>query len=473
MPRLVWFRSDLRTHDNTALYYAARAKRGIVGVFVVCHEQWQSHDWADIKVAFLLRNLCELSDSLAKLNIALRVVTTPRFDQVPKVLCKLAEEADCEGIWFNREYEVNERRRDEAVAEMFDASGRSVHNFSDQTVYEPGELRTNKGDFYTVYTPFKRAFCAKYKEDGFDVLGRAAKQPEMIGEPDAIPDAIDGFDMSRDRDDLWTAGERSAGTRLGKFVNERMTSYDDDRDYPGVHGTSALSPYLAVGVLSPRQCFRAALDANENKIDSGNTGAARWISELIWREFYRSILVGFPRVCRHQPFQLGYRDIEWAHNDEHFTSWCEGRTGYPIVDAAMRQLAQTGWMHNRCRMIVAMFLTKNLFLDWRLGERHFMRHLVDGDLAQNNGGWQWSASTGTDAQPYFRVFNPVSQSEKFDWDGEYIRRFVPELADVDSGSIHDPAKLPRLALGDAYPEPIVDHKATRKTAIERFKAYRD
>jgi len=220
-------------------------------------------------------------------------------------------------------------------------------------------------------------------------------------------------------------------------------------------------------VISPHDCLRAAIKANGGKLRNGKNGLDTWISELIWREFYRHILVGYPRVSMSQPFKAATRKIKWNSNDEHLAAWKEGRTGFPIVDAGMRQLQAEGWMHNRVRMITAMFLTKDLFMDWRLGEQHFMRHLIDGDLASNNGGWQWSASTGTDAAPYFRIFNPTSQSTKADPDGDYIRRYVAELSEVTGKAIHDPPADLREKLG--YPLPLVDHKKARQAAIEAFK----
>ncbi|MEO1513280.1 MAG: FAD-binding domain-containing protein, partial [Planctomycetota bacterium] len=228
-------------------------------------------------------------------------------------------------------------------------------------------------------------------------------------------------------------------------------------------------PYLAHGVISPRQCVEAALGVNQGRIDSGDPGVIGWIEELIWREFYQHVIAAFPRVCKGRAFRTDMDRVEWSHDQGLFDAWREGRTGYPIVDAAMRQLAQTGWMHNRLRMIVAMFLTKDLMIDWRWGERHFMNRLVDGDFASNNGGWQWSASTGTDAQPYFRIFNPTTQGEKFDRDGEFIRRFVPELSELPGKAIHDPSSAGLFGELD-YPDPIVDHRAARETTLARFKA---
>lgn len=476
MRALMWFRSDLRIADNPALYAAMReADRGVVAVYTICPKQWHAHDTAPVKVDFILRNLAALSAALEKKNIALRVIETPTFTGVAKALLALARESDCTAVYFNREYEVNERRRDEDVNAAFQSAGREVHQFTDQCIFEPGELRTGGGGYYTVFSPFKRNWYRTFEADPDrgTPLGTPRKLPEMIGAPDEIPDRVRGFATDAGRPDLWEAGERVARRRLGAFVQHRIDGYKVDRDLPAINGTSTLSPYLVSGVISLRQCVHEALDANEGRLDSGSPGAVVWISELIWREFYKHILVGFPRVSMHRAFQPDTERVTWRDDDQQFEAWCEGRTGYPIVDAAMRQLLQTGWMHNRLRMVVAMFLSKNLFLDWRRGERFFMQHLVDGDLAANNGGWQWAASTGTDAAPYFRVFNPISQSRRCDPGGAFIRRFLPELADIEGASVHEPSSMPALLRsGLDYPDPIVDHKTTRASAIEAFKSLR-
>ncbi|MCA9279504.1 MAG: deoxyribodipyrimidine photo-lyase [Phycisphaeraceae bacterium] len=473
MRPLVWMRTDLRTHDNPALHHACKASsRGVVAVFTICPKQWLSHDMAPIKAAFILRNLKDLSETLAKKNIALKIIETPTFATVPKLLKKLANEHECDALYFNREYEVNEQERDEEVTKVFESAGISIHAFTDQCVFAPGEVLTGKGDPYTVFTPFKKSWCAAVDEDRdrIELLSAPRKLAEMVSTPDDIPASIKGFSIADPREDLWHAGEKHAISRLNAFIENRLRSYKDARDVPAINGTSTISPYLASGVVSLRTCVHAAVQANNGKLDTGNIGATTWISELVWREFYKHILFHFPRVCKHRAFKVETERLRWNDNNEHFAAWCEGRTGFPIVDAAMRQLVQTGWMHNRLRMIVAMFLSKNLFLDWRLGERFFMRHLIDGDLAPNNGGWQWSASTGTDAAPYFRIFNTVTQSKKFDPDGSFIRKFVPELKDVDNDAIHDPSTLPELARANLdYPQPIVDLKQTRERAIEAFR----
>jgi deoxyribodipyrimidine photo-lyase len=472
MRPLVWFRSDLRTNDNAALSAACRAAdRGVVGVFVVCPRQWQAHDWADVRVEFLLRNLACLSERLKKLHIALRIIEEPTFAEVPTGLLAVAQQHRCDALYFNREYEVNESRRDAAVTRSFEEAGLRAHCFDDTTIVPPAALRTGDGRFYTVFTPFKRKWLASLDEAEYGTLPASPRvQPELVCSPAPVPELVTGFDLDHGQPDQWPAGEGLALRQLTRFVYEHIRNYKRDRDHPACDGTSRLSPYLTHGLLSPRRCLAEAREANAGRIEEGQPGVTTWITELIWREFYRHVLVGFPRVGMNRAFKPATERLPWRRDDEQFRAWCEGRTGYPIVDAGMRQLTQTGWMHNRLRMIAATFLSKDLFIDWRWGEQHFMKHLVDGDLASNNGGWQWSASTGTDAVPYFRIFNPWSQSKRFDPDGEFIRRWVPELGGVDRQVLHDPALLAcERCAGLPYPEPICDHAAARRSAVAAFK----
>lgn len=475
----MWFRADLRVGDNPALTRgmadAAAAGGAVIGVFVVSSQQWARHDWAGVRVGFVLRTLRELSAGLGKVGVPLLIVETARFSGVPKVLLDLAAKHSCGAVYYNREHELNETRRDAAVdAACVRAGGKSI-GFLDQVLVNPAEVRTGEGKVYTVFTPFRRALYKIIEERGGVGVGPSPKKQAATGIASSrVPESVDGFEPHvRDAAALWPAGEAEAKGRLRAFAATRISRYEDDRNNPAIDGTSSLSPYLAVGALSIRQCAAAAVEANRGRL-GGEGGAATWMSELAWREFYRHIMVGFPRVCMHRAFKPETERLKWSENEEHFAAWCAGRTGVPIVDAGMRCLAAMGWMHNRVRMIAAMYLVKDLFIDWRRGESWFMRHLIDGDLGNNNGGWQWSASTGTDAAPYFRIFNPASQSRTCDPSGEYIRRWVPELVGLEGGAkgpIHDPGALPPLArAGLEYPEPIVDHARARERTIGAFRA---
>ncbi|MCB9838271.1 MAG: deoxyribodipyrimidine photo-lyase [Phycisphaeraceae bacterium] len=476
MRALVWLRADLRAHDNTALAHASRdATGGVVCCFLLTPSAWRDHDDSPNKIDLIRRTLAELSAELAKKSIPLLIRAAPAFADAPEAIERLMREHACGALYFNRQYEINEARRDEAVSRRLESQGIRVHAFHDQVAVEPGAVLTGGDTFFRVFSPFARRWRTVVEERGGIPDAMTVKaQPEILTPPDAVPEAIEGFEPTIDPA-LWPAGEREAQRRLRAFVSNRIASYHTDRDRADLEGTSALSPYLTIGAISPRECLRAAIGANDGRLESkrsnANKGVTTWINELIWREFYKHILVGFPSVCMHRAFVPETDRINWRDSDADFCAWRDGLTGYPIVDAAIRCLTQTGWMHNRLRMIVAMFLSKDLHLDWRLGERHFMRTLVDGDLAANNGGWQWSASTGADAQPYFRVMNPYAQSEKADPDGAFIRRWVPELRNIEGDAIHQPERLGdlrRAALD--YPLPIVDHKQARLGAIEMFKA---
>jgi deoxyribodipyrimidine photo-lyase len=516
MRPLLWLRADLRIRDNTALFESSRAAtRGLVAVYLLAPAQWLEHDWAPVKVDLILRTLRELSAALAARNIPLLIRTAPRFADAPAALIALAKAHRCDRLDFNREYELNESRRDEEVTRTFRAAGIPVHAHHDQTLLPPGSVRTRQDRPYTVFTPFRRACESRLAEEGLPAVnGLPRKQPGMAAAPDLapapgpirspapsrgaarkespgastpgqpivctlspgratldsliapLPPALRGLS----RPDLWPPGESEAAKRLERFTRNRLPRYHLDRDRPDLAGTSTLSPYLTIGAISIRQCLHAAADANNGRIaprsEKPPDGPSTWTSELLWREFYKHLLAAFPRLCMNRPFKRATDRLPWRDDPAALDAWERGRTGYPIVDAGMRQLAQTGWMHNRLRMVTAMFLTKDLLIDWRRGERHFMRTLVDGDLAQNNGGWQWSASTGTDSVPYFRVFNPAGQSRKFDPRGAFIRAFIPELAHVDSRAIHDPP--PRTRAACAYPAAIVDHAQARRRALDAF-----
>ncbi len=477
MRPLVWFRSDLRTYDNPAFSAATHAAdRGVVAVFLIAARQWRKHDCSPARVDFVLRSLVELSAALRRLNVPLRVLEAPMFADASRALLAIAREHSCDALYFNRELEINEFRRDQAVVVAFERAGLRVFTHDDATVLPPGSVRTGEGRFHRVYTPFRKAFAAEFaRREGVELAPSPRRQEAMPCPPDGVPASLPDFNGAT-RSDLWPAGERAARRRLGVFIDSRIAEYHAQRDSPGVNGTSTLSPYLAAGVLSCRECLLAALEADGGPLAPApvrSRGPAAWIDELIWREFFRHLIVGYPRLCMGSSFNRVYDAVRWSTPDERFEAWRDGRTGIPIVDAAMRQLASTGWMHNRCRMIVASFLTKNLFIDWRHGERHFMCTLIDGDLAANNGGWQWAASTGADAVPYFRVFNPVSQAHRFDAEGAFVRRYVPELATVPSPAIHEPWTLqPSRRRSLDYPGPIVDLAASRRRAIEAFAAAR-
>ncbi len=471
---IIWFRSDLRTSDNPALYSATKTNpNGVRAVFIITERQWQQHDWGTNKIGFVLANLIELHKDLAKLNIQLDLLACDSFAEVPQTLSNYAKKLKAIDIYFNYEYELNETLRDQAAATALHKLNIQTHGFHDQCLIAPGTIINKQQNTYTVFTPFKKT-CYLYLQDHPIKLIPAPKKQDISNITTAkiqLDKALTGY-IDNPILRLWPAGSNAARRRLSKFCNDHISDYKVQRDFPALDGTSTLSAYLAVGAISVRECYLEAILHNDNQFVEGNAGVVCWISELIWRDFYRNIIVAYPEICKGNNFNRKYDKLRWQKASAQLQKWQTGQTGIPIIDAAMRQLVQTGWMHNRLRMIVAMFLSKNLLVDWRHGEKFFCQHLVDLDFSSNNGGWQWSASTGTDAVPYFRVFNPLTQSIKFDPQGKFIKEYCPELKTLDAHSIHDPSsKLSPQELAKLnYPEIMVDLKATRQRAIQAFSS---
>lgn len=473
-PILFWFRRDLRMADNAGFAAATAASSQVVPVFVFDTTILDDlPDRRDRRVSFILASIRELRLKLRAHGSDLVLLHGDPMRRIPE----LAARIDAAAVFTNRDYEPYAKLRDDTVARSLAADGRTFERFKDQVIFEAHEVAKGDGAPYRVFTPYKKAWLRRFESETLEGL-----QPDLPIEPDLsrlaparmmhdLGDDATPRDLGFTEQELWLApGERAARTRLGEF-RARLSRYKDDRDFPAVAGTSGLSVHLRFGTISIRECVRAAREER-------SAGAATWLSELIWREFYQMILDRFPVVVTHA-FQRQYDDIRWPGDEDVFTAWCEGRTGFPIVDAAMRQLNATGWMHNRLRMVTAMFLVKDLLVDWRRGEEYFARQLLDFDLAANNGGWQWSASTGVDAAPYFRVFNPILQSRKFDPDGAFIRAWVPELRGFDNRRIHAPADADPLAwqaahciVGEDYPFPIVDHAVQKERAIALFSRTR-
>ncbi len=465
MTALVWFRSDLRVDDNTALHRACAAHARVAAVFYATPAQWRDHDMGAVRGDFLWRNLAALRDALAALGIALQVRSVDRFADVGADLAALVTRLGAEAVHANREYPVDEVARDVAVERALRAAGIDFQLHHDATLLPPGAVLTRQRQPFRVFTPFKRALFELVGDSPLQCLPAPRRREPWLA-PVELPPAP--FSPGAVPAALWPAGEESARERLSLFIDDGIVDYRRLRDLPAVDGTSRLSPYLALGVISIRRCVEAALAVNGGQWAGGDDGVDSWIGELVWREFYLHVLAHFPQVSRHRAFRPETERVRWLDDDAAFARWAEGRTGFPLVDAAMRQLTTTGWMHNRLRMVTAMFLSKYLLLDWRRGERFFMQHLVDGDLAANNGGWQWSASTGTDAAPYFRVLSPLRQAERFDPDGEFTKRFLPELRGVDAKLLLQPGHPALLAAG--YPAPMLDLKTARERALAAFAA---
>jgi deoxyribodipyrimidine photo-lyase len=460
-----WARRDLRLTDNQALTAALAHADQVMAVFILDPVLLAAPDAGEKRVAFLFGGLRALDADLRARGSRLIVRRGDPADE----LAALVAESGGDAIFAEEDAWPYGQRRDAGVAETL-----PLHLVGGLTVHPPEIVLKADGTPYTVFTPFSRkwkTFPSPHASEILPAPGQISTPPEVhslaIPEEPALPAAVP-----------FPPGEAEAQRRLSDFLDgedKPIYRYAERRDRLDVDGTSRLSPYLRFGMLSARQAVAAARTALEAAPDAeAGEGAETWLNELIWREFYQSMLHHFPHVLQ-QSFRANLRAIRWEEDEAAFAAWREGRTGYPVVDAGMRQLAESGWMHNRARMVVASFLVKDMLIDWRWGEQHFMQHLVDGDAAANNGGWQWTAGTGTDAAPYFRVFNPVLQGKKHDPQGIYVRRWVPELAGVPDRFIHEPWKMRAdvqrksgCVVGQDYPPPIVDHAWARGRALAAY-----
>ncbi|KZF24424.1 CDP photolyase [Xylona heveae TC161] len=483
-----WFKRDLRTQDNKSLALASEKAKDagvpLIALFIVSPQDYQAHLTSSPRVDFELRTLQILKKDLAQLDIPLYVETVEKRKKVPSRVVELCNEWGASHVFCNIEYEVDELRREAKLTRLCAEKGIEFSAVHDTCVVPPGELASQQGKQYAVYSPWFRAWIAhlhsnpdlleKYDSPGKNSKDSREKFKNLFDSsiPDAPANKMLNDEEKKRFHSLWPAGEHEAHDRLDKFLNQKIGHYTETRNYPAANSTALLSVHFSSGTLSARTAVRQARDANTTKkLDGGNSGITGWISEVAWRDFYKHVLVHWPYICMNKPFKPEYANIEWSYSEDNFQKWCQGQTGYPIVDAAMHQLNHMGYMHNRCRMIVASFLSKHLLIDWRKGERYFMEHLIDGDFASNNGGWGFSSSTGVDPQPYFRIFNPLMQSERFDPEGEYIRKWLPELKDVEGKAIHAPYErgAEKIAAKNNYPKPMIEHKFGRDRALSKYK----
>lgn len=462
-----WFRRDLRVSDNTALSEATRRAGQVIPVFILEDALRTGPDVGAARLDFLLRSLECLRKNLAELGHPLII----RRGKSEEVLPRLCRELGAQAVFANKRYEPYAQTRDSRLFNALNAAGFGFELFKDAVAWEEQEVLTQSGKPFTVFTPYSKAWKAKGTIPGPRGKLRTSdlqhSTPKFRSDP--FPTGVNEFGLSLSQTPI-PAGERAALDALREFMRGPVYAYATTRDFPAVDGTSQLSPHLRAGTIGIRTILAALAKAREQAATpEQKRGCEVFLNELIWREFYLQVLHNFPHVTK-GAFRPEYDALAWSDNRTHFEAWCAGRTGYPIVDAAMRCLNATGNLHNRLRMIVAMFLTKDLLLHWQWGERYFMKQLVDGDLAANNGGWQWSAGTGTDAAPYFRIFNPVSQGEKFDPHGDFVRRWLPELALLSPAAIHAPWKAPSAEL--KYPPRIVRHEEQRMQCLVLYQAIR-
>jgi deoxyribodipyrimidine photo-lyase len=463
---LFWHRRDLRICDNTGLAAARRQSPKVVGVFCLDPNLLERDDVAPVRVTYMIGCLQGLQERYAEAGSQLLILHTNPVQGIPA----LAADLNAKAVFWNWDVEPYSQERDRAVISALKAKGIEFldHNW-DQILHSPEEIHTGTKNPYTVYTPFWKNWSSKHKGKPVETLenteGLTADEQEIVKEAGsiALPTAKDlGFVW--DGELILPPTEAAAQARLAEFTNYAINEYQEQRNFPAVEGTSQLSAALKFGVLGIRTLWQTTLELLENtRSEEVEASIRTWQQELAWREFYQHAMYHFPELAE-GAFRDNFQNFPWQNNEEYFQAWCEGKTGYPIVDAAMRQMKEIGWMHNRCRMIVASFLTKDLIINPQWGEKYFMQRLIDGDLSANNGGWQWSASSGMDPKP-LRIFNPASQAQKFDPEGEYIRQWVPELRSIDTEYLVT-GKIPPLELQAVdYPQPIVEHKLQQ----QRFK----
>jgi deoxyribodipyrimidine photo-lyase len=477
---LVWFRRDLRAHDHHALHQALTHCREVLCLFVLDREILDTLPRADRRVEFIVGSLQELDERLRELGAAHgrhKAGLLVEHGWARQALPKLAAGWRVQAVFANHDDEPQALSRDAQVAQGLAQQGIDFHTFKDHVIFERQEVLTQSGRPYGVFTPYKNAWLKKLTDQHLASwpiephAGALADRPE--GPHARIPSLSDiGFEFTQLRQLGIDPGEKAAAALLHDFLG-RIDRYDTQRNFPAVKGPSYLGVHLRFGTISIRTLAARAIERQAQ----GSEGAMTWLSELIWRDFYAQILANFPHVAQGS-FKPEYDAITWESGPQAeawFEAWCEGRTGYPLVDAAMAQLNASGYMHNRLRMVTACFLIKDLGLDWRWGERYFARQLNDFDLASNNGGWQWASSSGCDAQPYFRIFNPVSQSRKFDETGRFIRRYLPQLSGLSDQAIHAPWEASPLELaaagvklGTDYPLPLVMHDQARVQTLSRY-----
>ncbi|MGK0176914.1 MAG: deoxyribodipyrimidine photo-lyase [Lentimonas sp.] len=466
---LVWFRNDLRLADNSALATAIEKGDPIIPVFIWAPEECGSWPLGGASKWWLHNALKHLQADLEAQDLKLIL----RSGASLEVLRALIAETGASRVFWNRRYEQPQRNVDAEVKRKLRAEGIEVESFNSNLLNEPHTVATGSGQPYKVYTPYWKKVKERVIEEPVECDLKAAKSPESWPKSDIL----DSFELMpkeewyKTMQPLWDVSEVGAQSRLDLFLKDAADDYDTARDLPNVEGTSSLSPYLRWGQIGPRQVVAAL----KKTCDLSRTGPQVYLKEIYWREFAYNVLYHFPETPN-KPLRLEYEDFPWENNDETLRKWQKGRTGYPIVDAGMRQLWETGWMHNRVRMIVSSLLVKHLLQDWRSGALWFWDTLLDADLASNTLGWQWSGGCGADAAPYFRVFNPILQGQKFDPDGTYVKRYVPELRDLPVEYIHEPWKASQSeresAGADVYPDPIIDHKAGRERALAALKKFK-
>lgn len=475
MNKLVWLRNDLRWHDHSPFYHAfqdANSDEQVYALYLISEAQWDAHEVAECRRYLVYQTLEALQQILRDQGVVLLIREAGTYASHQHHLQEVIERLDIDAVYANQDYPLNEFRRDAAIHEWLTDSPINMHWFEDTVLVPPGRVTKSDGDFYQVFTPFAKTWRSFVEQHPEHYQPLTMPEAKLLDEPAYQQARKEWRDIKRKRHFEaqvqlgYHEQEADILAQLEAFCEAQLQDYKSDRDIPSVEGTSRLSAYLSLGSLSARTAHYQAWKASQKHDHS--EGWKTWQSELIWRDFYRHIMAQNPKLSMHHAFKDNYDQLPWRENHQQFLAWCQGQTGFPLVDAAMRQLNHTGWMHNRLRMLVAVFLTKYLLIDWHWGESYFMSRLIDGDFAANNGGWQWSSSVGTDAAPYFRVLSPLRQAERFDEQALFIKQYVPELKSV---SAKDILKMRQLDKKADYPAPMIELKGRKDEAVAFFKAH--
>lgn len=476
MHLIFWFRKDLRLYDNNALSHFLKDIRSSESYsFIYIKNENSFRYFGEKRINFLYECLEELKNDLSEFSSKLQILS----GKSKEIFKRILDEKNPVSVYVNEQVEPYCKERDNSVKELIENSGGRFFSFTDSTLITPGDIKNGDGKQYKVFTPFMNNALSFLTKVHYEKRKCEFQKYDIRNE--FVFERVSEFKLENERWKLsrseFLRGGRKEGLKLLKnFYENKIDRYQSNRDFPSLNGTSFLSPHLHFGTVGIREAFRTAkVKLDKVKTERDTMEVKTWINELLWREFYYHITFHNPQIS-YQSYKKEYDNLKWNYDEYEFGKWCEGKTGFPIVDAGMRQMNNEGWMHNRVRMIVAMFLTKDLFIDWRLGEKYFAEKLTDMDFSSNNGGWQWSASTGVDAQPYFRIFNPYLQSKKFDPDGEYIRKYVLELSSLPVEFVHEPQIMNsaeqekyKVVIGKDYPYPMTDHKSAKDKAIKNFK----
>tara|TARA_B100000767_G_scaffold73028_1_gene69687 strand:+ start:1078 stop:2496 length:1419 start_codon:yes stop_codon:yes gene_type:complete len=465
---IIWLRRDLRLYDNAALFHALKDSNQVFPVFIFDKKILSKlKNKKDRRIEFILRSLSEIKKTLNENGSDLIVEMGDPEILIPKLFI----EYKCKSLYINRDYEKYAQNRDHTISKILLNKNVMTFTFKDQVLFENNEILTQSNNPYTVFTPYKNNHLKKLNEQGIEIYNCENHKDNFAKFTfKALPTLeVLGFEKTNLEDLDLPTGTLGGKNLLEKFY-KNIKNYSTNRNFPSMRGVSYLSVHNRFGTLSIRHLAKLAIEAD-------NDGASTWLSELIWRDFYFQIIANFPQVSEKKSFKSQYENLQFENDENKFEAWKNGLTGFPIIDAAMKQINQTGYMHNRLRMIVSSFLVKDLLIDWRWGEKYFEDNLIDFDFSANNGGWQWASSTGCDSQPYFRIFNPVLQSEKFDKDGSFIKKYIPQLVPLSPKEIHQPwiyfeknkGAFP-IKLGIDYPLPIIDHKQQREKALLMYKA---